>query len=144
MSCAKFWWINIFMFISMDLLREICGLSFMNSYQKNLKFPRIYYEYISVCIYNSTHLFLQFMSEIKNFTTPLPKGDPTPFQFIVYGDMGVFPYPNSYQTAHLVRREVAERDNKFVFHIGDISYARGIVSGNNFGSITVYLVINLQ
>ena len=68
------------------------------------------------------------MSPIANFTTPLPAGDPTPFKYIVYGDMGVDPYPQAYSTSKLVRKEIDEENIKYVFHIGDISYARGWVS----------------
>ena len=68
------------------------------------------------------------MSPTKNFTTPLPAGDTTPYKFIVYGDMGVDPFPEAVGTADLVREEVAENDIKFVYHHGDISYARGYVS----------------
>lgn len=69
----------------------------------------------------------RFMSPPANFTTPLPKGDHTPFKFIVYGDMGIHFWPGQAKlTAQNVRREVAENDIKFVFHHGDISYARGI------------------
>lgn len=36
---------------------------------------------------------LTHMSDTYNFTTPLPKGDPTPFNFVIYGDMGVTNVP---------------------------------------------------
>ena len=65
------------------------------------------------------------MSATANFTTPMLKGDPTPYTFIIYGDMGVDRYPQAYSTAKNVRTEIGERDIKFVSHIGDISYARG-------------------
>jgi len=67
----------------------------------------------------------QVMSEVLNFTTPLPAGDRTPFKFIVYGDMGVDPYPEAVTTASLVKKELNQNDIKLIFHIGDISYARG-------------------
>ena len=65
------------------------------------------------------------MSVTANFTTPIPKGDSTPYNFIIYGDMGVAPYPQAYATAKNVRKEIEEKDVRFVFHHGDISYARG-------------------
>ena len=68
------------------------------------------------------------MTPTANFTTPLPPGDTTPYKFIVYGDMAVDPFPEAVSTAKLVREEVAKNDIKFVYHHGDISYARGYVS----------------
>lgn len=67
----------------------------------------------------------EFMSAIANFTTPLPAGDQTPFKFIVYGDMGVDSFPEGVTTAKLVRQEIEENQVRFVYHHGDISYARG-------------------
>jgi len=68
------------------------------------------------------------MSTVANFTTPLAPGNHTPFKFIVYGDMGVEGFPESVTTAQLVRQEIEENDVRFVYHHGDISYARGHVS----------------
>ena len=68
------------------------------------------------------------MSPIANFTTPILPGNRSPFKFIVYGDMGVSPFPEGETTAELVRREIEENDVRFVYHHGDISYARGHVS----------------
>lgn len=68
------------------------------------------------------------MSAIANFTTPLVPGDKSSFKFIVYGDMGVATFPEGETTAELVRREIEENDVRFVYHHGDISYARGHVS----------------
>lgn len=68
------------------------------------------------------------MSPISNFTTPLPKGDTTPFKFVIYGDMGVDPYPEAYTTAKIVRKDLDVNKIRFINHIGDISYARGYVS----------------
>ena len=65
------------------------------------------------------------MSPVNNFTTPLVSGDKTPFNFLVYGDMGTS--SNALLTAKYSRHEINDRDVKFVFHIGDISYARGYV-----------------
>jgi len=67
------------------------------------------------------------MSRINNFTTPILPGDEKPFKFIVYGDMGVEGFPESVTTAELVREEIDSNDVRFVFHHGDISYARGHV-----------------
>ena len=68
------------------------------------------------------------MSKIRNFTTPIPGGDPTPYKFIVYGDMGVSPFPRATTTADLVTWEVEKNKARFIFHHGDISYAMGYVS----------------
>ena len=68
------------------------------------------------------------MSKIRNFTTPIPGGDPTPYKFIVYGDMGVSPFPRATTTADLVTWEVETNEARFIFHHGDISYAMGYVS----------------
>ena len=65
------------------------------------------------------------MSPVYNFTTPLKGGDRTPFKFISYGDMGTSIY--AAQTAKYVRQEINENDIKFIYHAGDISYARGYV-----------------
>lgn len=72
--------------------------------------------------------FYQYMSDIANFTTPLAAGNRSSFKFIVYGDMGVRPFPEGVTTAKLVRQEIEENDVRFVYHHGDISYARGYVS----------------
>ena len=68
------------------------------------------------------------MSDIHNFTTPLPAGDSTPYSFIVYGDMGITPFPRGTTTADLARREVEKNNARFILHHGDISYAMGYVS----------------
>lgn len=67
------------------------------------------------------------MSAVANFTTPLAAGNNTPFKFIVYGDMGVESFPEGVTTAQLVRQEIEKNDVRFVYHHGDISYARGHV-----------------
>ena len=67
------------------------------------------------------------MSQVANFTTPMVAGDKTPFNFIVYGDMGLEPFPEGIETAKLVRQEIDDHDVRFVYHHGDISYARGYV-----------------
>ena len=68
----------------------------------------------------------KYMSHVANFTTPLPKGDHTPYKFIIYGDMGTLSvdYPRPFTTAQLVHKEVTN-GARFVAHIGDISYAEG-------------------
>ena len=68
------------------------------------------------------------MSPILNFTTSFPTGSKEPFKFIVYGDMGVSTFPRADETAKLMLKEYHENDVKFIFHNGDISYARGHVS----------------
>ena len=67
------------------------------------------------------------MSPVANFTTPMEAGDKTPFNFIVYGDMGLEPFPEGIETSKLVRQEIDDHNVRFVYHHGDISYARGYV-----------------
>lgn len=67
------------------------------------------------------------MSPVNNFTTPLLVGDQTSYKFIIYGDMGVDPYPEAVTTAKLISKEINNNDIRFIFHNGDISYARGYV-----------------
>ncbi len=67
------------------------------------------------------------MSPIYNFTTAPVAGNRKPFKFIVYGDMGVSTFPRADETAKLMLKEYRENDVKFIFHNGDISYARGQV-----------------
>ena len=71
------------------------------------------------------------MSPLHHFTTAPPVGSENPFTALVYGDMGVSPVPRAYKTADYAKEE-AERGAAFVFHNGDISYARGYVSCQNF------------
>lgn len=68
------------------------------------------------------------MSPIANFTTPMKAGDKTPFNFIVYGDLGLAAFPEATETAKLVRQEIDDNDVRFVYHHGDVSYACGNVS----------------
>ena len=66
------------------------------------------------------------MSDMANFTTPLPKGNHTPFKFVVYGDMGVWNWPGAaHTTAKHMRKEVEDNNVRFVFHHGDVAYAMG-------------------
>ena len=67
------------------------------------------------------------MSDIMHFTTAIPAGDRTPYKAIFYGDMGVDPYPEAITTAKLVHEEVLNNEIRFIYHNGDISYARGYV-----------------
>ena len=66
------------------------------------------------------------MSLVYNFTTPLPSGDPTPYNFIYYGDMGI--YDAGRKCAQNMIEDMVPKDIKHIFHNGDISYARGHVS----------------
>jgi hypothetical protein len=66
------------------------------------------------------------MSSIRSFKTAPPTGPDVAFKFIVYGDQGVF--PAAYSTAKHVLEDVTKKGYEFVFHNGDISYARGMVS----------------
>ena len=78
------------------------------------------------------------MSPVYNFTSPLPAGDKTPFKFVVYGDLGLDPYPEATTTALHMRQEVEENNIRFIYHHGDLSYARGQVKhvfGANFSKI---------
>lgn len=68
------------------------------------------------------------MSKIHNFTTAIPAGDPTPYKFVVYGDMGITPFPRGTTTADFATWEVEKNEARFIFHHGDISYAMGYVS----------------
>ena len=63
-------------------------------------------------------------SEVKSFTTASVAGDPTPFKFVMYGDMGFSPAPGAVATARLVLDEV-RNGAVFVMHQGDLSYAFG-------------------
>ena len=87
----------------------------------------IYEFHFNACFIYKNHSF-QAMSPILNFTTSFPIGSKEPFKFIVYGDMGVSTFPRADETAKLMLKEYHENDVKFIFHNGDISYARGHVS----------------
>lgn len=63
-------------------------------------------------------------SDVKSFTTAIPSGDPTPFKFIMYGDMGLTGPPAAETTAKLVLAEI-QNGAGFVVHQGDLSYAWG-------------------
>ena len=67
------------------------------------------------------------MSDVRKFRTQPPTGPDEPFSFIVYGDMGVSAVPGAHDTASYMIEE-AMNGKSFVFHVGDISYARGYVS----------------
>eukprot|EP00795_Rhopilema_esculentum_P005456 gene5456-632_t len=64
------------------------------------------------------------MSPVMNFTTAFPSGSKKPFKFIVYGDMGLT-LPSAFETAAWMLEEYRKNDIQFIFHNGDISYARG-------------------
>jgi len=75
------------------------------------------------------HLFsFQAMSPIHHFNTSPPVGSANTFTALVYGDMGVSPVPRAYKTAEYATQEAMNGTAAFVFHNGDISYARGFVS----------------
>ena len=63
-------------------------------------------------------------SEAKSFTTGIVSGDPTPFKFIMYGDMGLSLDPGATTTAKLALCEI-KNGAAFVMHQGDLSYALG-------------------
>ncbi|XP_015775723.1 PREDICTED: probable inactive purple acid phosphatase 2 [Acropora digitifera] len=66
----------------------------------------------------------KMMSSIRTFhTQPLTNPDET-FSFVVYGDMGLSVDPGAHDTAKYIIEE-AKKGKSLVFHVGDISYARG-------------------
>ena len=67
------------------------------------------------------------MSDVRSFRTQPPTGPDVSFSFVVYGDMGVSAVPGAHDTAKYMIEEAAN-GRSFVFHVGDISYARGYVS----------------
>ena len=73
-------------------------------------------------------LSFQSMSPVHHFNTSPPVGSEDKFTALVYGDMGVSPVPRAYKTAEYATREALSGNAAFVFHNGDISYARGYVS----------------
>ena len=68
------------------------------------------------------------MSPIQHFNTAPPVGSANRFTALVYGDMGISPIPRAYKTADYATEEANNGTAAFVFHNGDISYARGFVS----------------
>ena len=68
----------------------------------------------------------QHMSEIRSFKTAPPVGSSQSFKFIAYGDMGL--EPPAHSTAKYLLKDVQHENYEFIFHNGDISYARGYVS----------------
>ncbi len=66
------------------------------------------------------------MSPVYNFTTAIPAGDFTPYTFIAYGDMGA--YPGARVMADNIMKELEPNHIQLIYHIGDISYACGMVS----------------
>lgn len=67
------------------------------------------------------------MSTKRKFRTQPATGPDESFSFIVYGDMGVSAVPGAHDTSKYMIDE-AKNGRSFVFHVGDISYARGYVS----------------
>ena len=76
------------------------------------------------------------MSEIRSFKTAPPVGSNVSYKFIVYGDMGMS--AAAHATAKYALRDVVDNGYEFIYHHGDISYARGYVRIGNF-SITACL-----
>lgn len=67
------------------------------------------------------------MSAVYKFrSAPITDPDAS-FSFVVYGDMGVTVVPGAHDTAKYMIEE-AMNGSSLVFHVGDISYARGYVS----------------
>ena len=67
------------------------------------------------------------MSSVRTFRTQPPTGPDESFSFVVYGDMGLSLDPGAHDTAKYMIEE-AKKGKSLVFHVGDISYARGYVS----------------
>jgi hypothetical protein len=67
----------------------------------------------------------QHMSAIRSFKTAPRLGSDVGFKFIVYGDHGVS--PAAHTTAKYVLNDTLHNGYEFIFHNGDISYARGMV-----------------
>ncbi|XP_028398473.1 nucleotide pyrophosphatase/phosphodiesterase-like [Dendronephthya gigantea] len=63
------------------------------------------------------------MSPVRSFKTAPQIGPDVDFKFIVYGDHGILPAADS--TAKNVLKDV-QNGYEFIFHNGDISYARGM------------------
>ncbi len=68
------------------------------------------------------------MSEIRSFKTAPPIGSEVSYKFIVYGDMGMS--DAAHATAKYALKDVLD-GYEFIFHHGDISYARGYVRMKN-------------
>ena len=69
----------------------------------------------------------QMMSTVHRFrSAPITDPDAS-FKFVVYGDMGNTAIPGAHDTAKYMIEE-AMNGSSFVFHVGDISYALGVVS----------------
>ena len=64
------------------------------------------------------------MSETRSFKTAPPIGSDISYKFIVYGDMGMS--DAAHATAKHALRDVQD-GYEFIYHHGDISYARGFV-----------------
>jgi hypothetical protein len=64
------------------------------------------------------------MSEVRPFKTAPPVGSNVSYKFIVYGDMGLS--VPAHATAKYAMKDVMD-GYAFIFHHGDISYARGYV-----------------
>ena len=77
------------------------------------------------------------MSPIQHFNTAPPVGSANRFTALVYGDMGISPIPRAYKTADYATEEANNGTAAFVFHNGDISYARGFVSSVTNSNLNV-------
>ncbi|XP_068710159.1 uncharacterized protein [Montipora foliosa] len=66
----------------------------------------------------------KMMSSVRTFRTQPPTGSDESFSFVVYGDMGLSLDPGAHDTAKYMIEE-AKKGKSLVFHVGDISYARG-------------------
>ena len=65
-------------------------------------------------------------STVSSFTTaPLSSSD-TKVKFVLYGDMGISPWPGAEATMMNIKQEVQAGGISFVLHIGDLSYAYGL------------------
>jgi hypothetical protein len=84
-----------------------------------------YLSYVKQTLIYVPPILFQHMSSIRSFKTAPQIGADVGFKFIVYGDHGTL--PAAYSTAKYVLNDV-KNGYEFIFHNGDISYARGMVS----------------
>jgi phosphodiesterase/alkaline phosphatase D-like protein len=71
------------------------------------------------------------LSAPRAFTAPLAPGDPSPFEFALFGDMALSPWPGAWSTvdnivwADTESRAAGRGGVRFVAHTGDLGYAMG-------------------
>ena len=66
------------------------------------------------------------MSTPRSFVTSIPAGDATPFEFALFGDMALSPWPGAWSTVdNIVWADAASRASgkggiRFIAHTGDL------------------------